>query len=116
MRAITSTIHLVARSFADVTGWSTIATLIKRAQIHDKRDCNTWKWVDYPANRFGWITTNGRFVGVGVQPKHKLQDDELLVRIELPFEGSGVTLSELCAKKITQAYRKAKARQQKAAA
>lgn len=111
-RSITNNIHLVAKAFCDVIGWSTISTQIKRAQIHDRRDQQV-QWAAYPANRFGWVAFDGtegaaRFVGVGVQPKLKLNDGEFLLRVELPFEGCGRDLRGLAANEIVKAARRKK--------
>jgi hypothetical protein len=72
-----------------VSGWASAASQLKRAQVHDRQQFGVRSWDSYPADRWGWITDKGRCLGAGRRPKGQLRDDEMLVAIQIPFEGSG---------------------------
>lgn len=76
----------------DRSGWADTAALLKRAQLKDKVRHGLWLWDKYPSNRFGWVTTRGRFLGVGFHAKSALRKGERIMRIEVPFKGSGQDL------------------------
>jgi hypothetical protein len=83
----------------DRSGFKSVAILLERAQIHDRRACRAAEWSAYPDNRFGFIayTVNQgvRFLGVGdAAEAPPLQKGERMFKIKLPFSGCGRDLAE----------------------
>lgn len=83
---------------SDRTGWASAAAFLKRAQQHDKQIHGIRSWDNYPIHRYGWFTSAGRFLGVGVQAAVPLRKGESVVRVILPFSGSGKDLKALADK------------------
>lgn len=107
-KKLTTTADFIANGFADTRGWKSLATLISRAQKHDRHLFHCC-WARYPSNRFGWLAFREeggcRFSGVGIQPEKVLAADEHLIRIFLPFDGYGRDLAELVATHVVKVIR-----------
>lgn len=91
----------------DRSGWVDTAALLKRAQRKDKERHGCYRWDKYPSNRWGWVTTTGRFLGVGYCAKSALRKHELIMRIEVPFNGCGQELKAMANGLVSKHNRKA---------
>lgn len=85
---------------SDRSGFKTVATLIGRAQIHDRKKVRANEWDAYPTNRVAWVGYGSkiglRFLGVGdkASSPDNVLPAERVFQVKLPFLGCGRDLAE----------------------
>lgn len=95
--------HKVARPS---TVWSNAAKELRGLQTADFQQHHIRTWDDYPSNRYGWVTDEGRLVGVGHCANSVGRQGERVARVSLPYYGSGRDLRETVRKHIAKINRR----------